>query len=40
MQMNIKSLKDLGVDLEKTAKETKNSDKKVAKRRPIEDIIR
>lgn len=36
MQMHIKSLKDLGVDLEKTAKATK----KAAKSKPIEDILK
>ncbi|MBW3003384.1 hypothetical protein KY337_02385 [Candidatus Woesearchaeota archaeon] len=33
MQMHIKALKDLGVDLEKAAKNVK------AKKKPIEDII-
>ena len=40
MQMHIKSLKGLGVDLEKIAKDTKNSDKKAAKSKPIEDILK
>ena len=40
MQMHIKSLKDLGVDLEKAAKDMKGSSKKVSKSKPIEDIIR
>ena len=40
MQMHIKSLKDLGVDLEKAAKDIKGSDKKDTKKRPIEDIIK
>ena len=40
MQMHIKSLKDLGVDLEKTAKDAKNPDKKAAKSKPIEDILK
>ena len=35
MQMHIKELKDLGVDLEKIAKEAKTSKKK-----PIEDLIK
>ncbi|MBW3021450.1 hypothetical protein KY328_00880 [Candidatus Woesearchaeota archaeon] len=33
MQMHIKALKDLGIDLEKAAKNVK------AKKKPIEDII-
>lgn len=36
MQMHIKSLKDLGVDLEKAAKDMKT----VEKKKPIEDIIK
>ena len=36
MQMHIKELKDLGVDLEKIAKEAKKGGKK----KPIEDIIK
>ncbi len=41
MQMHIKSLKDLGVDLEKAAKDMKSSpEKKEAKNRPIEDILK
>jgi len=40
MQMHIKSLKDLGVDLEKAAKDMKGSPKKVTKTKPIEDLIR
>ena len=35
MKLHIKSLKDLGVDLEAVAKETKKSEKK-----PIEDLIK
>jgi hypothetical protein len=35
MQMHIKELKDLGVDLEKIAKEAKTKQKK-----PIEDILK
>ena len=38
MQMHLKSLKDLGVDLEKAAKEQKSG--KTAKAKPIEDIIK
>ena len=38
MQMHLKSLKDLGVDLEKAAKEQKSA--KTAKAKPIEDIIK
>ena len=38
MQMHIKSLKDLGVDLEKAAKDMKGS--KVTKSKPIEDILK
>lgn len=41
MQMHIKGLKDLGVDLERQAKDMKNSPvKKEAKSRPIEDILK
>ena len=42
MQMHIKGLKDLGVDLEKAAKNIKSSDsdKKSTKNKPIEDILR
>ena len=39
MQMHIKSLKDLGVDLEKAAKEQKLN-KSEKKTRPIEDILK
>ena len=41
MQMHIKGLKDLGVDLEKAAKNIKkpDSDKKTVKK-PIEDILK
>ena len=39
MQMHIKGLKDLGVDLEKAAKEAKKEMPK-KKAKPIEDIIR
>jgi|TARA_B100002003_G_C14083087_1_gene521040 hypothetical protein len=38
MQMHLKGLKDLGVDLQKEAKETQKTVKKKAK--PIEDILR
>ena len=41
MQMHIKSLKDLGVDLEKAAKDMKSSPaKKEANNKPIEDILK
>ena len=42
MQIHIKSLKDLGVDLEKDAKDMKgtSSGKKVTTKKPIEDIIK
>ena len=42
MQMHIKGLKELGVDLQEQAKETKNtnSGKKVGKKKPIEDILK
>ena len=41
MQMHIKSLRDLGVDLEKQAKDMKTSpEKKEVKNRPIEDILK
>lgn len=40
MQMHIKSLRDLGVDLAKAAKDMKGSGKKEGKKRPIEDIIK
>ncbi|MBS3097693.1 hypothetical protein J4209_02750 [Candidatus Woesearchaeota archaeon] len=39
MQMHIKGLKDLGVDLEKAAKEAKKEMPK-KKAKPIEDMIR
>ncbi|MEA3430502.1 MAG: hypothetical protein U9R08_04475 [Nanoarchaeota archaeon] len=40
MQMHIKALKDLGVDLEKAAKEaTKGATKSKKKQKPIEDIL-
>jgi len=35
MQMHVKGLKDLGVDLEKAAKEAQS-----AKKKPIEDILK
>jgi hypothetical protein len=38
MQMHIKGLKELGVDLEKAAKEAQKKEKAPAK--PIEDILR
>lgn len=41
MQMHIKSLKELGVDLEKAAKDMKNApEKKALKQKPIEDILK
>ena len=42
MQMHVKSLKDLGVDLEKAATDMKSSDsgKKSEKKKPIEDMIK
>ena len=40
MQMHIKSLKDLGVDLEKAAKDLKGSTKKSVKKKPKEDILK
>ncbi len=42
MQMHIKSLKDLGVDLAKAAKNMKStgSEKKEVKQKPIEDILK
>jgi len=39
MQMHIKSLKDLGVDLAQAAKGIKDPGKK-AKKKPIEDILK
>ena len=42
MQMHIKSLRDLGVDLAQAAKDTKSSDtsKSEIKKKPIEDILK
>ena len=40
MQMHIKSLKDLGVDLQREAKEIKGIGKKAGKQKPIEDILK
>ena len=42
MQMHIKSLKDLGVDLTKATKNMKGtgSEKKDTKKKPIEDILK
>ena len=40
MQMHIKSLNDLGVDLAEAAKNMKGPGKKEGKKRPIEDIIK
>jgi hypothetical protein len=39
MQMHIKSLKELGVDLEKAAKEAKNATGE-KKKKPIEDLLK
>ncbi|MBW2989680.1 hypothetical protein KY358_05190 [Candidatus Woesearchaeota archaeon] len=40
MQMHIKGLKDMGVDLESAAKEAQQTEKKEKKQKPIEDILR
>ena len=40
MQMHIKSLKDLGVDLTEAAKNVKVSENKEGKKKRIEDIIK
>jgi len=41
MQMHIKNLKELGIDLEKAAKEAgKKTVKKKAAKKPIEDMLR
>jgi len=42
MQMHIKSLKELGVDLAQAAKNMKSTDseKKAVKQKPIEDILK
>ncbi len=41
MQMHIKGLKDLGVDLEKAAKEAVKKGKEVKKKpKPIDDLLR
>ncbi|MEK6949915.1 MAG: hypothetical protein AABX34_06845 [Nanoarchaeota archaeon] len=40
MQMHIKALKELGVDLEKAAKEMKIGNNKEASKKPIEDMIK
>ena len=41
MQMHLKGLKELGVDLQEQAKETKSTNgKKSAKKKPIEDILK
>ena len=40
MQMHIKGLRDLGVDLEKAAKEAQKEKEKPKKTKPIEDMIR
>lgn len=41
MQMHIKALKELGIDLAAQAKEiAKKSEKKTEKKKPIEDILK
>ncbi len=40
MQMHIKGLKELGVDLEKVAKEAQKTVKPSKKKKPIEDMVR
>ncbi|MFH0701731.1 MAG: hypothetical protein V2A62_04810 [Candidatus Woesearchaeota archaeon] len=40
MQMHIKELKDLGVDLVAMAKEAKDDTKKLKGKKPIEDVLR
>jgi hypothetical protein len=42
MKLHVKSLKDLGVDLEAAAKDVQPSGKKAAKKdkKPIEDLLR
>ena len=40
MQMHIKALKDLGVDLEKAAKAAQKGGKGATKQKPIEDLLR
>ncbi len=40
MQMHIKALKELGVDLEKAAKDMKSGNNKEASKKPIEDMIK
>ena len=40
MQMHIKGLKDLGVDLEAAAKEEKKQSAEKKAKKPIEDMIR
>jgi hypothetical protein len=40
MQMHIKGLKDLGVDLEAAAKQAQKATPKKKKAKPIEDILR
>lgn len=39
MQMHIKALKDLGIDLEAQAKEAAKGQKLKKKKKPIEDIV-
>ena len=40
MQMHLKGLKELGIDLGKEAKTAKAPEKKTGKKKPIEDILR
>jgi len=40
MQMHIKGLKDLGVDLQRQAQEMKSPDAPKASKKPIEDILK
>lgn len=40
MQMHIKGLQDLGVDLNKEAAKLQKGAKKSSKKRPIEDLLR
>ncbi|MBI2139843.1 hypothetical protein HYU14_02885 [Candidatus Woesearchaeota archaeon] len=40
MQMHIKGLKDLGIDLEQEAKKIASSQQQPKEKKPIEDIIR
>lgn len=40
MQLHVKSLKDLGVDLEEAAKQTTKKKKKKKKVKPIDDLLK